>query len=113
MPRFVGSLSEYEMLFARLCRRFGLPEPTRQVRRKDASGRWRYLDVEFDDYHLVVEIDGQQHMDVQPWWEDMQRHNDLVVEGGLTLLRFAGFTLRRQPERVAAVLQRFFATRTP
>jgi very-short-patch-repair endonuclease len=108
-----GSLSEYEVLFARLCRRFGLPEPTRQVRRRDASGRWRYLDVEFDDYQLVVEIDGQQHMDVVPWWEDMQRNNEIVVDDGKSLLRFAGFALRRQPEQVAAVLLRFFATRTP
>ena len=108
-----GSLSEYEVLFARLCRRFGLPTPTRQVRRRDASGRWRYLDVEFDEYRLVVEIDGQQHMEVLSWWEDMARNNDLVVDDGKWLLRFAGFALRRQPERVAAVLLKFFATRRP
>lgn len=86
-----GSLSEYEVLFIRLCRAHGLPTPTRQRRRKDATGRWRYLDVDFDEYHLVAEIDGQQHMEALPWREDMMRNNELV----------------------ATVLQRFFDSRTP
>jgi hypothetical protein len=106
-----GALSEYEVLFAKLCRRYGLPTPTRQRRRKDASGRWRYLDVEFDEYRLVVEIDGQQHMEALPWWEDMMRNNELVVDENKTLLRFAGFALRHQPDRVADVLLKFFRTR--
>jgi very-short-patch-repair endonuclease len=105
-----GSLSEYEVLFIRLCRRFGLPTPTRQRRRKDAAGRWRYLDIEFDDYRLVVEVDGQQHMEALPWWEDMMRNNELVVDDHKTLLRFAGFALRHQPERIAEVLVKFFRT---
>lgn len=108
-----GSLSEYEVLFFRMCRRYGLPTPTRQRRRKDASGRSRYLDVDFDEYQLVVEVDGQQHMEAIPWWEDMMRNNELVVDEQKTLLRFAGFALRHQRERVAEVLQRFFVSRTP
>ena len=106
-----GSLSEYEVLFLRLCRDFRLPTPTRQRRRRDASGRWRYLDVEFDEYRLVVEIDGQQHMEVLAWWEDMARNNEIVVHEQKTLVRFAGFALRHQRERVAEVLLTFFATR--
>lgn len=66
------------------------------------------LDVDFDEHALSVEIDGQQHMEVLPWWEDMQRNNEVVVEGGEWLLRFAGFALRRQTEHVAGVLVRFF-----
>lgn len=108
-----GSLSEYELLFLQMCRRFHLPIPTRQRRRKDAAGRWRYLDVDFDDYQLVAEVDGQQHMEALAWWEDMERNNDVVVEDGKTLLRFAGFALRRQPDRVAGVLRRFFDRHPP
>jgi very-short-patch-repair endonuclease len=108
-----GSLSEYEVLFARMCREYGLPTPTRQRRRKDAAGRWRYLDVDFDGHRLVVEIDGQQHMEALSWWEDMMRDNELIVDEQKTVLRFAGFALRHQRHRVAAVLQRFFATQTP
>ena len=108
-----GSLSEYELLFLQMCRRFKLPTPTRQRRRKDATGRWRYLDVDFDEYDLSVEIDGQQHMEALAWWEDMMRNNDLVVDDGKWLLRFAGFALRRQTDRVAEVLQRFFDRHPP
>ncbi|MEO8107754.1 MAG: hypothetical protein ABI720_10600 [Actinomycetes bacterium] len=104
-----GSLSEYEVLFIRLCRRYGLPLPTRQRRRKDAAGRWRYLDADYDDFDLVVEIDGQQHMEPRPWWEDMMRDNDLVANDGKWVMRFAGFALRRESDRVAAVLRAFFA----
>jgi very-short-patch-repair endonuclease len=103
-----GSLSEYEVLFSRLCRRAGFPEPSRQRRRRDASGRWRYLDADFDEYDLVVEIDGQQHMDAIAWWEDMMRNNELVVDDHKKLLRFAGFALRHQSNRVTQVLRRFF-----
>lgn len=103
-----GSLSEYEVLFVRMCRENRLPMPTRQVRRRDSSGRMRYLDAVFDDYDLVAEIDGQQHMDVLAWWEDMDRNNAVVVDDGKSLLRFAGFALRHQRNRVASVLQRYF-----
>lgn len=103
-----GSLSEYEVLFVRLCRVHHLPMPDRQVRRVDAAGRLRYLDAEFDEYDLVVEIDGQQHMDVLAWWEDMARNNDVVASDGKSLLRFAGFALRRQGDRVAEVMHRYF-----
>jgi very-short-patch-repair endonuclease len=108
-----GSLSEYEVLFFRMCRAYGLPTPTRQRRRKDASGRWRYLDVDFDEYQLVVEVDGQQHMEALTWWEDMMRNNELVVDEQKVLLRFAGFALRHQSQLVAAVLRRYFDTRAP
>lgn len=104
-----GSLSEYEILFARLCRQYALPMPTRQRRRKDSAGRWRYLDADFDDYDLTVEVDGQQHMEALSWWEDMMRTNDLVADEDRRVMRFAGFALRRQPERVAQVLARYFA----
>lgn len=108
-----GSLSEYEVLFVRLCREHGLPSPSRQVHRRDASGCLRYLDAEFDEYGLVVEIDGQQHMEVLAWWEDMNRNNEIVVDDGKSLLRFAGFALRHQADRVADVLHRFFHGHPP
>ena len=54
----VRSLGERE--FAVLCRRHGLPEPTRQALRRTAAGRW-YLDVCWEQWGVVVEIDGIQH----------------------------------------------------
>jgi hypothetical protein len=68
-----GAHSLPEATFLRLCRRGGLPLPTRQTRRRDARGRSRYLDAYFEEWGLHVEIDGGQHMDVREWWQDMQR----------------------------------------
>lgn len=52
-------------------------------------------------------------MEALTWWEDMMRNNELVVDEQKALLRFAGFALRHQRERVATVLQRFFDSRAP
>lgn len=106
-----GSLSEYEVLFLQMCHIYHLPTPDRQVKRRDATGRLRYLDAEFDELGLVVEIDGQQHMEVLAWWEDMMRNNEIVVDDGKSLLRFAGFALRYQADRVADVMHRFIRNR--
>lgn len=99
-----GSLSEHEFEFLRLCHRFGLPTPSRQVRRTDSMGRDRYTDAEFDDYDVVAEIDGAQHMELRTWWDDLDRQNDLVIDGGKTVIRFVGLALRTQPSRVVTRL---------
>ena len=52
-----GAHSLGELDFAQLCRRVGLPPPTRQVVRTGPGGRI-YLDVAWEDVGLVVEIDG-------------------------------------------------------
>ena len=54
-----GSSSAYEVELLRLCRRDGLPQPNRQVRRKDSAGKTRFTDVEFDDDDVVAEVDGR------------------------------------------------------
>ena len=51
------------------------------MRRRDSTRTCRvHLDAEFDEYDLVAEIDGQQHMDALAWWEDMARNNEVVAE---------------------------------
>ncbi len=94
-----GSHSLAEIDYLRLNRRFGLPEPTRQHRRKDASGRQRYLDAYYEEYRVHVEIDGGQHLDVRTAWADMKRQNDLWVSGD-RVLRFPAHTLRHHPDQV-------------
>lgn len=54
----VRSIGEAE--FAAECRRRGLPVPSRQVVRKGRDGRY-YLDVYWEEWGVVVEIDGIQH----------------------------------------------------
>jgi very-short-patch-repair endonuclease len=99
-----GAHSLPEAAFLRLCRRGGLPVPTRQVRRRDATGRWRYLDAYFEQWGLHVEIDGGQHMEVRHWWQDMRRQNELWIPGD-RLLRFPSWLVRHRPEEVVAQLR--------
>jgi very-short-patch-repair endonuclease len=96
-----GAHSLAEIDFGTLCRRHRLPAPSRQVVRDDAAGRRRYLDVLFDDWHVHVEIDGGQHLDVRQAWADMQRQNDVWTAGN-RVLRFPAWAIRREPDAVAA-----------
>jgi hypothetical protein len=98
-----GAHSLPEIDFVELCRTFGLPDPSRQVARLDSSGRRRWLDVFWDEFDLVVEIDGLFHMEASQWWSDMWRGNEHAVrlEG---VLRYPSFAIREEPERVASQL---------
>ena len=81
------ALSEID--FVRLCRRFGLPEPTRQAVRMMPDGRRRYLDAEWrlpDGRVVAVEVDGAFHMRMENWIDDQLRQN-MVVIGGTRVLR--------------------------
>lgn len=94
-----GAHSGYEIDFARLRRRAGLPEPSRQSVRFDSTGRRRYRDVRFDEWGVHVEIDGGQHMEIRSWYADMRQQNELAIAGE-RLLRFPGFALRSRPDEV-------------
>jgi very-short-patch-repair endonuclease len=54
---------------------------------------------------LVVEVDGRWHMDARAWWADMQRDNELTIDG-YRVLRFPAFVVRDNPEAVAAQIAR-------
>jgi hypothetical protein len=85
-----GVRSLPESALGRLLRRHHLPRPTRQAVRLDADGRRRYLDAYFDEWHLHIEVDGAQHMEVRQWWADMDRQNRLWIAGDRVLRRPAG-----------------------
>ena len=105
-----GAQALSELDFSRLVvRAHRLPEPERQVRRKDSSGRNRYLDVVWEREKLVVEIDGAQHADPLHGWDDMSRDNDLVIDG-YRVLRFPAWLVRYHPEHVAARIRAVLAT---
>jgi very-short-patch-repair endonuclease len=99
-----GSHSISEVQFLQLCRRHGLPGPSRQVVRNDARGRKRYRDALFEEYKVHVEIDGAQHMEVRAWSADMAQHNEIAISGE-RLLRFTAWQVRRDPATVAAQLR--------
>jgi hypothetical protein len=99
-----GAEALSELDFSDLVRRYGLPEPDRQVCRSDGQGR-RWLDAVWERERLVVEIDGRWHMDAGAWWADMHRDNELTVDG-YRVLRFPAFAVRDTPEAVAAQIAR-------
>lgn len=86
----VRSLGELDV--AGECRRRDLPEPSRQVVRRGRDGKY-YLDVYWDRWRLVVEIDGIQHAWAQQVVGDAIRHNHLALTGD-TVLRLPLLGLR-------------------
>jgi hypothetical protein len=91
-----GAEALSELDFCRLARRYRLPEPDRQVLRRDQAGRRRWLDAYWDEPRLVVEVDGLWHMDAAAWWADMRRDNELTVSGH----RVLAWQIRRMVPRV-------------
>jgi hypothetical protein len=105
-----GAQALSELDFTRkVVRQFHLPEPSRQVGKRDAKNRRRWIDVAFEEWMVLVEIDGAQHDDPRHRWDDMERDNDLEIDG-YRVLRFPAWLVRDNPEQVAkkilVVLQR-------
>jgi very-short-patch-repair endonuclease len=84
-----------ELDFARECRRRGLPEPTRQVIRRGPRGRV-YLDVYFEEFHLVVEVEGAHHDDPLNAIDDALRQNHLSAQDTVLRIPVAGFRVERE-----------------
>lgn len=101
-----GAHAAGELDVASMCRRYGLPFPRRQVRRRDGSGRLRYLDCEWDlpDGGIVVlEVDGRHHLDVASWESDLRRERSVVLSGR-RVLRATNLELRLEPAVIATDL---------
>jgi hypothetical protein len=106
----VASMPERE--FAEQCRARGLPEPRRQTPRKDANGRARYTDAEFDlpdGRNLVVEIDGAGHLGVEQAARDAVRASAIARATGAHTLSIGSFALRHDPEPFFAELLAWFS----
>jgi hypothetical protein len=93
------ALSELDFLTC-VIRPFRLPPPDRQVGRRDAQGRRRWLDAVWEQARLIVEIDGAGHVDVRQYWDDMDRDNSLKLARYDTL-RYPSFVIRYHAEYVA------------
>ncbi len=102
-----GAQSLAEIDVRRMCRTGRLAMPLRQNRRRDAGGRWRFLDCEWrlpDGSVVILEVDGSFHMEVEHWEDDLARQRRLSGHGR-TLVRCTARELRDEPERVAADLR--------
>jgi very-short-patch-repair endonuclease len=103
----VRSLGEHE--FAQECRRRDIPEPNRQVLRKAPGGRW-YLDVCWDEWGVVVEVDGIQHEWATNVVSDALRHNAVTLERAV-VLRLPLLGLRVAPDEFFAQIRAALAGR--
>lgn len=99
-----GAQALGELDLAALCREYGLPKPKRQALRRGPNGRV-YLDVYFDDYSLVVEIDGIHHLSGINQVDDALRQNELMLSAD-AVLRIPLLGLRIQPAAFMAQLLR-------
>lgn len=101
-----GAQALGELDVARMCRRFGLAPPHRQSHRRDAHGRPRYLDAEWElvgGRVGVLEVDGRHHLEVEHWEADMKRERAVVVSGR-TVLRTTNLEVRLEPASIVADL---------
>jgi hypothetical protein len=107
------TLAEIEL--GPLAIRAGLGPPRRQVLRREAGGKVRYVDAEFDlpdGTVLAVEIDGAVHLQPMSWWDDTKRQNELVI-GGQPVLRYPSLTVRLHKPEVVDQLRRIRIAHTP
>lgn len=102
----LGVHSRREGQFLGMVRGARLPEPRLQVARRAGTGV-RYLDGLWEDYDLHAEIDGAGHLAVAQWSADCLRANELELGPGRERhLRFPGFWLDEQPQRVLEQVER-------
>jgi hypothetical protein len=97
-----------EIDFGPLAKRAGLGSPKRQHPRRDSDGRVRYLDVLLalpDGTELVVEIDGRGHLEIDTWTDDLDRQNEVVIDGR-PVLRYPSAIVRLDGDRVVDQLIR-------
>jgi very-short-patch-repair endonuclease len=107
-----GARSLGEAEFARECRRRGLPPPSRQVVRMGRGGRY-YLDVIWEAWGVVVEVDGIHHAWAANVVGDALRHNDVTLTDALVLrLPLLGFRVA-QDEFFAQIEQALAARGCP
>jgi hypothetical protein len=104
-----GADSLAEMDFARLCRRGGLPEPSRQSVRRDVRGRRRFLDVEWllpGGRRFVVEVDGVGHLERERWYDDLLRDAEIGADARTVRIRLPAMAARHEPDRVLTIVRR-------
>ena len=98
-----GAHSGAELEVGQMCRRFGMPQPTRQKRRKDRWERPRWTDAEWDlaDGHtIVLEVEGGFHTDVLEAAADARRSRRLTTRTR-TVVRCTAYELIHEMTEVA------------
>jgi hypothetical protein len=81
-------------------RAHGLPEARRQVPFTGPGGHTGRRDRVYEDYALVIELDGRLAHPVESQWKDRARDNAAAVDGKQTL-RYSWTQVRRAPCEIA------------
>ncbi|HVF20612.1 MAG TPA: DUF559 domain-containing protein [Mycobacteriales bacterium] len=106
-----GSRSGLEARFIAILRKARLPRPEQNVGLV-IDGRRLWLDVCFPDLRLAIEIDGKAyHLFCEDWEDDLERQNDLVLDGWL-VLRFSARVIRDRPDLVVRRVAKALEART-
>lgn len=103
-----GAQSMGEIDVEKMCRVHGLASPTRQTKRRDSAGSWRYTDCEWvlvDGHVVVLEVDGAFHMEVAHWQADIARARALASPDRI-VVRCTTIELRDSAVTVASDLRR-------
>jgi hypothetical protein len=96
-----GAHSLPEQEFLRGVRRAGLPEPQRQRALRRADGRW-YLDNDFTDFLVTVEVNGLQHYEQTLRERDDFRRAVLQI-GGRIVVDLSSYAVRHHIEECLLV----------
>ncbi len=98
----IQSLPERD--FDQIVQELNLPRPDRQSVVQRSDGRY-YLDVWWEEFNLACEVHGIPHMDVENWYGDLFRLNEITIDGRRTLI-FSSYAIRRQRPLVKDQLRR-------
>jgi Transcriptional regulator, AbiEi antitoxin/Protein of unknown function (DUF559) len=104
----VQSVLEHGYLY-RVERAHGLPEGDRQ-RRTRAGGISRYEDVRYEEYGVIVELDGRAAHPEGESWRDTRRDNVSAMKGLITL-RYTYADVMERPCEVADEIARTLSRR--
>ena len=101
-----GAHSGAELEIERMCRRFAMPRPDRQRRRRDSHGRPRWTDAEWDlpgGFTLVLEVEGGFHMEVLEASADARRSRRITTRSR-AVVRCTAYELAHEMDEVAVDL---------
>lgn len=91
-------------------RAHGLPESIRQVAFRTAAGTRGRRDRVYEEYTVVIELDGRLAHPIENQWQDKRRDNAAAADGQQTL-RYGWAEVTRQPCATAAEVARVLRRR--